>query len=94
MKPGSWQRQESPVKWMSGQQNLGSWNEFWQVNMSELGLVCTSTQSQPFHLDLDSVALIGPGGVKVLDDLVIGPPRRVRGATGRRGLKTRHRMQM
>ena len=68
MKPGSWQRQESPVKWMSGQQNLGSWNEFWQVNMSELGLVCTSTQSQPFHLDLDSVALIGPGGVKVLDD--------------------------
>ena len=67
MKPGSWQRQESPVKWMSGQQNLGSWNEFWQVNMSELGLVCTSTQSQPFHLDLDSVALIGPGGVKGLD---------------------------
>ena len=30
MKPGSWQRQESPVRWFSGaRQSQGDWNDFW-----------------------------------------------------------------
>eukprot|EP01052_Picozoa_sp_SAG31_P024424 SAG31_NODE_2077_length_6501_cov_2.482037_3_plen_773_part_00 len=70
MAPGKWQRQESPVKWMSGQQNMGSWQTFWDVAMSNLALVCYNDQNAAqaaFHILLDGVALIGPSGVKVLD---------------------------
>ncbi len=70
MAPGKWQRQESPVKWMSGQQNMGSWKQFWDVTMSNLALVCHNAQTplqNAFHINLDGIALIGPGGVRVLD---------------------------
>ena len=69
MKPGAWQRQESPVLWFSGaHQNTGNWQDFWPTDMTNLELVCISKQDTEFSVTLDRVTLIGPAGEKVVDD--------------------------
>jgi hypothetical protein len=69
VKLGAWQRQESTVQWFNGR-DFSDWNTYWPTVMANLQLICVAPpwQTTAFDILLDSVSLIGPGGVSNVDD--------------------------